>query len=893
MFPVFLAVVFFAAAVLRAQSGGSSGTISGTVLDPSGAAIPGATVVLQNDLSGVNKTVTTDASGEYQFTNIAFNPYRLSVVAKGFGVLDLRVSVRSSVPIVLTNNLKIANSDAVVTVEAGGDLVENSSTFHSDIDRELFTKLPLESKSSSVSSLITLASPGVSADSNGLFHGLGDHAENAFYVDGQPITDQQSKVFSNQLPISSIQSLEVISGAPPAEYGEKTSLVANIVTRSGQGTGKPRGEVVGSYGTFGSSSISTDLAEGTQTLGNFSAVDFLQTGRFLDPSEFAVFHDKGNVTNLFDRIDFAPTKADSLHLNLEYTRSWFQTPNSYDNLNVQDQFGNVVGDTDQRAKIGTFNIAPSMTHVVNPQTILTFGGWVRRDDFNYYPSKNPLADFQPLQQETVSQTRSLMNAGVRADINYVAGIHNIKLGGTYQSTFLNEQFGLGIVDPTLNSPCLNASGQPVSGFTSPADCAASGLFPNTIANPLAATPYNPVLACFDLTRPSAAPSSACVNGTSTSFQFVGHADIKLLSFYGEDSITKGNFSFNVGIRGDLYNGLSSERQAEPRVGLSYNVKQSGTVVRASYARTLETPFNENLVLSSKGCESPVIAALVPCIPATLTPGFRNEFHAGFEQSAGKHFVVTGDYIWKYTHNAYDFSVLGATPITFPIAWHNSKISGFAIRATVPQTHGFSAFVVMSSVSARFFPAQIGGLGATNTSGQPFRIDHDEKFNQTTHLEYQFKKKGPYISYNWRYDSGQVAGAVPFATSATTPVDLTGLSADEQQQAGLFCGNDKASLTNALTTCAPGQFGSTLLSIPAPGTENDDHNPPRIRPRNVFDLAVGEDDLLHRGPGHGTFSASLTVINLTNKYALYNFLSTFSGTHYLTPRALTAEVGYHF
>jgi hypothetical protein len=839
--------------------------------------------VLQNELAGVKKTVISDSAGLYQFTNVAFNPYRLTVIAPGFGVLDLRLPIRSSVPVVLTNTLVLAGADASVTVEATGDLVENSSTFHSDIDRELFTKLPLESRSSSVSSLITLASPGVSADSNGLFHGLGDHAENAFYVDGQPVTDQQSKVFSNQLPLSSIQSLEVISGAPPAEYGEKTSLVANITTRSGQGSGKPHGEVIGSYGTFGSSSVSTDLAEGTQSLGNFTAIDFLQTGRFLDPSEFSVFHDKGNVTNVFNRVDFAPTKVDSIHLNTEYTRSWFQTPNSYDNLNVHDQFGNAVGNTDQRAKIGTFNIAPSMTHIINPKTILTFVSWVRRDDFHYYPSNNPLADFQPLQQETVSQYRTLMNAGARTDVNFVSGIHNLKLGSSYQQTFLNEQFSLGIVDPTLNSPCLNA-GNPVSGFYATSECARFGY----TANPA----FNPVLSCYDLTRPAPAVAGHCASAVS-SFQFLGHTDVKLLSFYGQDAITKGNFSFSVGLRGDLYNGLTTERQVEPRLGVSYNVKKTGTVIRASYSRSLETPFNENLVLSSHGCDSPVIAALVPCIPASLNPGFRNEFQSGFEQSAGKHFVVTGNYLWKYTHGGADFSVLGATPITFPIAWHNSKITGFALRATIPQTHGFTAFVVMSSVTARFFPPQVGGLGATNTSGQPFRIDHDEKFNQTTHLQYELPKKGPYLSFNWRYDSGQVAGAVPFAATPTSLVDLTGLSADQQQQGGLYCGSNKATLTNALTTCAPGQFGSTFLKIPAPGTENDDHNPPRIAPRDIFDISLGQDDLFHRGGDHHTFSASLTVINLTDKVALYNFLSTFSGTHYLTPRTLTAELGYHF
>ncbi len=222
----FCVILWVCTAVAFAQSGGSSGTITGTVVDPTAAAVAGANVVLQNTVSGVSRSTQADATGQYRFTNIPFNPYHVIVTSPGFSTSDQRVEVRSGVVVTLKTVLAVAAAGDEVTVEAsGGDLVENSATFHVDIDRELFTKLPLESQSSSVSSLLTLASPGVSADSNGLFHGLGDHAENAFYVDGQPVTDQQSKVFSNQLPLSAIQSLEVISGAPPAEYGEKTSLV--------------------------------------------------------------------------------------------------------------------------------------------------------------------------------------------------------------------------------------------------------------------------------------------------------------------------------------------------------------------------------------------------------------------------------------------------------------------------------------------------------------------------------------------------------------------------------------------------------------------------------------------------------------------------------------------
>ena len=889
---------------LFAQTAGSSGTVTGSITDSTAASISGATVVIQNALSGVSRTAVADALGQFRFNNIPYNQYQIVVTSPGFSAVNQHIDVRSSIPIITNVVLTVASAGDSITVEASaGDLLENSATFHVDIDRELFEKLPLESQSSSVSSLITLASPGVSADSNGLFHGLGDHAENAFYVDGQPITDQQSKVFSNQLPLSAIQSLQVISGAPPAEFGEKTSLVASITTRSGEGVTTPKGSLTASYGTFGSSTASADLAVGGKHYGNFVAADFLQTGRFLDPSEFAVIHDKGNVENFFDRVDFQPNEKDSLHVNIGLTRSWFQTPNSYDNLNLQSPTGTAIGSTDQRAKIGTINVAPFLTHTINDASLVTIGAWVRRDHFNYYPSKNPIADFYGngnLQTESISQDRSLTNTGSRADFSYAKGAHNLKLGGSYQQTFLDEQFNLAIVDPFLNAPCLDTTGSPVSGFTDPSQCLAAGFTPNTASNPAAKLPFSPLLGCLDLTRANPAAADACTTTLATPFRFRGHADIKLASLYGQDALTLGNLSINLGIRGDLYNGLSISRQVQPRMGISYNVKPTGTVARLSYARTMETPFNENLVLSSRGCNDAVIAALVPCVPANFNAGFRNEFHGGLEQSIGKHFIFNGDYLLKYTHNGYDFSVLGATPITFPIEWHNSKISGFAFRTSIPNLHGFSAFNVMSSVKARFFPPQIGGLGATNNSGAPFRIDHDEKFNQTTNLLYQRKKNGPWASFNWRFDSGQVAGYVPFARDTTTPVDLTGLTADEQMQSGLECGSQRPTLTNPLTLCAPSQYHSSLVSIPAPGKENDDHNPPRIAPRNLFDLSIGHDSIFHSflrrsmlRSDNQTLSAQLTVVNLTNKVALYNFLSTFSGTHYVTPRTLTAQVTFHF
>src|SRR5437016_6937938 len=316
-----------------AQSGGSSTSVTGTVADPSGAVVANATVELHNPVSGFDRTTTTDAAGRFTIPNIPFNPYHLTVSGQGFDSYAQDIDIRSLVPVNLNVSLKVKGSTESVTVEAaGGDLLESDPAFHTDVDRDLFDKLPLESQSSSVSSLVTLATPGVAADSNGLFHGLGDHAENSFSVDGQPITDQQSKVFSNQIPVDSIQSLEVIAGAPPAEYGDKTSLIINVTTRSGLGQKQPTGSVTTSYGSFGTVNAGLNVAVGSDKFGNFISANGLNTGRFLDPPELTVIHAKGNEENVFDRVDYQVSKADSLHVNLGFTRSWFQNPNSFDHV---------------------------------------------------------------------------------------------------------------------------------------------------------------------------------------------------------------------------------------------------------------------------------------------------------------------------------------------------------------------------------------------------------------------------------------------------------------------------------------------------------------------------------------------------------------------------------
>jgi hypothetical protein len=185
---------------------------------------------------------------------------------------------------------------------------------------------------------------------------------------------------------------------------------------------------------------------------------------------------------------------------------------------------------------------------------------------------------------------------------------------------------------------------------------------------------------------------------------------------------------------------------------------------------------------------------------------------------------------------------------------------------------------------------------TPLAGSVFRIDHDQAFQSTANFRYQ-RKDAEWIAFTWRFDSGMVVSGVPDAGAAL------GLTPNQQVTIGLACNGVYATVATPIANClgpgaTMGAVTSKLLTLPQggygnfPSQENDDHNPDRVKPRNIFNLGVGTDNLLHK-EGHKKLSAAVDISNLTNKEALYNFLSTFSGTHFLQPRTVTVRLALNF
>lgn len=848
------ALLVFAASLAHAQA--TSGSLTGTVKDSTGAVIPGANITLLNAVSGFSQTATSDASGQFSFSNVPANRYHVTATANGFQTGTKDVAVRNFITATANFSLAVGTSATEITVEAE-DLVNQNAVSSNSVDRALFDRVPSESTAAPLSSLVTQATPGIASDSNGLFHPMGEHADTTFAIDGQAISDQQSRVFGNQPSTNIIQSINVINGIAPPEYGDKSSLVVETTTRSGLGLDKPSGTISAEYGSFGTTNLSAAAGFGSRQFGEFLSLDGVDSGRYLDTPEYRPVHDRGNNINFFSRSDFKPDEANAVQLNLSLSRSWFQQPNQYDQPNQ-----------DQRAQIRSLNLAPTWTHTFSPSSLFTLGSFIRQDNFHYYPSKNVFDD-TPV---TLSQSRRLQQIGGHTDLLYSHGVHTFKIGLSGSRTGLSEGFGLGVTDPGFNSPCVDSNGQPVSdpALTDPSQCAGAGYAEND--------DYLPGLSSYDLSR------------GGSPYRFNGTAAIAQQALYVSDNIAWKNWTVLLGGRFDNYNGLSKRSMAQPRLGVSYTVPKSNTVLRLGYGKFFLTPYNENLIVSSStglgGLES---TSATPLAAVPLKPASRQQFNAGFEQGLSRYLVINGEYFWKYTDRDFDFDVVLNTPLAFPIQWQKSKIDGFGIRITVPNYKGFSAFSSIGHSRSRFFGPEVGGVlsndPSVNTS-EVFRIDHDQAFQQSTNLAYQFHH-GPWASFTWHYESGLVAGV--------GRADLPGLTASQQAALKLSCNGQVATRDNPIdfNTCTNlDDVQSPVVKLAKLADQDDDRNPDRIAPRTLFDMGLGWDNIFRTQSRYKT-NVSLTATNLGNKYALYNFLSTFSGTHFVAPRMVSGKVSFNF
>jgi len=688
-------------------------SVQGTVKDPTGALVPGAKVVVTQPLTHYEQATQTDAQGSFKLVNLPFNTYKVRVEASGFQPLEQSIDLETTLPQTLDLSLSVEEATAAVTVSDNGAMLETDRT-SSDTDlSQTILERPLGAAPSRAIESMVASTPGFVTDDNGRMHPRGSESQVQYVVDGVPVTDNMSAIFSTSLDARTLRTVEVLTGGIPAEFGDKLAGIINVNTKSGL-EGPTQGGLSFSGGSFSTGEIAADFSTHTKKLGFITNLSTSTSQRYLDPPTIDNFHNFGRTGKGFFRLDYQFDANNSLKSVLNFGGSNFQVPN---------RLAQELAGQDQRQQLRDNSQNITYQHIFSPNTVAQFSFFHRQShaELTSNPESTPVVAFQD---------RTLQNYGGIGSVALTRGRHNIKVGGQFTITPIDEQFSF---YPTVAFPDL----QDQNG----------NIVPNPVDDFNAANPF-------------------LFNGSKTG---------RTLSAYVQDrfSIYK-NLTLDLGIRYDNYKLLISEQALSPRLAIAYYVPKTQTTFRVSYNRLFQPPPAENLLLASS-TEAAGISPLAVLQGITtvnpILPDKENSFEAGAQQLLTKMFRLNLTVYQKRIENFSDKDQFFETGVIFPISISSGRVTGEEVRLESTDLHGFHGFASYANARAYGVTPINGGLflGENPTdlflSGFKFANDHDQRNEAQFQLSYTHRPSGIYASFSGRYDSGVPVDVEPGTTLA--------------------------------------------------------------------------------------------------------------------------------
>ena len=690
------------------------GSLQGVVKDPTGALVPNATVTVTQPVTGYHQTTHTDTQGAFKLVNVPFNTYKVRAEAAGFQPAEQSVDLETTIPFNVELSLSLEQTTAAVTVSTGGEAMLEADRTSSDTDiNQTILERPVGAAPSRAIESIVASTPGFVTDDNGRMHPRGSESQVQYVVDGVPVTDNMSAIFSTSVDARTLRTVEVLTGGIPAEFGDKLAGVINVNTRSGL-EGPTQGGVSFSGGSFSTGEAAADFATHTKKLGFLANLSASTSQRYLDPPTLDNFHNFGRTGKGFVRLDYQLDQNNSLRGVFTFGGSNFQVPN---------RFAQELAGQDQRQRLRDNSQSVNYQHIFSPNTVGQFS-------FFHRQSNSKLISNALSTPVVANQDRTLQNYGGIGSLALTRGSHNIKFGGQVTITPVDEHFSF----------------YPTTPFSDLVDDEGN-VFPNPVNNFSAANPF-------------------VFNQSKTG---------RTLSAYVQDRFTVfKNLTLDLGVRYDNYKLLISDQELSPRLAVAYYVPKTKTTFRASYNRLFQPPPAENLLLASSpeaAALSPIAVLQGVTTIQPILPDKQNAFEAGAQQLLSKFFRMNLTVYQKRIENFSDKDQFFETGVIFPIAISSGRVTGEEVRLESTDIHGFRGFASYANARAYGVTPIAGGLFLGEDpqdlflKGFKFANDHDQRNEAQFQISYNHRPSGLYASFSGRYDSGVPADLEPGTTLA--------------------------------------------------------------------------------------------------------------------------------
>jgi outer membrane receptor for ferrienterochelin and colicin len=667
------------------------GTIVGSLIGPNGASIGTAEITLYDQLG--NTVITVSATnGQFRLTNVAIGRYSLKAEAAPFEAVVETLTVADALPITLELKLSAALAEQVnVTAETNQPVTTATRT---TLAGDAVRRAPIRISSRGLQDAIATTA-GWSTEDNGLMHARGVDDGFLYVVDGVPMYERMDSAHGVAPDPEMVESINVMVGHVPPEFGFKSGGVIEVRTSSRKGDSW-LGNVQGMFGSDatrqGSSVFGGPMGRSTAlTVG----VSGQRSHRFLDPVHPDNLHNGGNAANATAEFSWLASPSSTLSVVGGFGQSRFAVPHNEE----QEEEGQ-----DQRQdNLQTWQTA-SWQRVWSGDTVSQVAGYHRSGSSALFGSEHDT----PLH---INADRTLRRVGVLGSITHHRGKHVLKAGVETARLSLREDFSFFVTDEEAGEEADLSQG--VLDHDEDDPFIFSGM-----ANP-------------------------------TLFSFYVQDSIQ----FGR------GLTVDFGVRADRTRMLQTASQWSPRLGAAYHVPNSGTTLRASVDRFFQPPQAENLLLGSSEQArelSPFVDETGG--GADVEPERQWATELGVNQAFAFGVRLDVSYWRRRVENAGDPNVLFGTTIIVPNSIARGKADGIDVRLELPRSRGTSGYLSYTNARVVQFGPVTGGLFLEDdvieiADGTEFTPDHDQRHVAAFGLSYDHTRSGFWASFGGRYESG--------------------------------------------------------------------------------------------------------------------------------------------